>query len=176
VAFHYRGYAPSEGWPSAKSLMQDAVALHDLLVEKLHPAQIVALGISIGSGPAAYLSRHRRIAGAVLITPFDSLTKLAGDLYWWAPVRLLLRHRIEVASLISTIEEPVAIIAAAEDRIVPPTRTNALRKSVGYLIFDRTISGAGHNNIYDHPQFASTLDEAVTRIESRPRDRRSKTQ
>jgi hypothetical protein len=151
--------------------MQDAVALHDLVVEKFHPGRVVALGISIGSGPAAYLSRQRRVAGAVLITPFDSLTRLASDLYWWVPVRLLLRHRMEVASLISSIEEPVAIIAAADDRIVPQPRTDALRKKVINPVLDHTILGAGHNNIYDHPQFAPILDEAVTRIESQQRHR-----
>jgi pimeloyl-ACP methyl ester carboxylesterase len=165
VAFHYRGYAPSQGSPSASSLMQDAVAIHDFIMREIAPARIIAFGISIGAGPVAYLTHHRKLAGAVLITPFDSLGSLARDHYWWAPVRLLLRHRMEVAELLSPLEMPVAIIAAQEDRIVPAPRTEALRKSIKRLVFDRTIADAGHNDIYDRPEFAAALKEAVRRLE-----------
>ena len=71
LVFHYRGYAPSQGSPSARSLMQDAIAVHDFAAREFSPSRIIALGISIGSGPAAHLARHRTVAGLVLITPFD---------------------------------------------------------------------------------------------------------
>ncbi len=34
---------------------------------------IIAIGFSIGSAVAAYLARHRPVAGLILVTPFDSL-------------------------------------------------------------------------------------------------------
>lgn len=165
MVFHYRGYAPSQGAPSAKSLMQDALAIHDFAVREVSAARVIAVGISIGSGPVAHLARHRKIAGLVLLTPFDSLRALARDHYWWAPVRLLLRHQMEIASLLEPVETPVAIIAAEHDAIVPPRRTEALRRSVRRLVFDRTIAGAGHNDLYDRPEFAAALREAVARLE-----------
>jgi pimeloyl-ACP methyl ester carboxylesterase len=145
--------------------MRDALAIHDFAQRELAPSSIVALGISVGSGPAAYLARHRKLAGAVLITPFDSLGALARDHYWWAPVRLLLRHRMEVAELLQPLDMPVAIIAAQQDQIVPPRRTEALRKSIKRLVFDRTIDRAGHNDLYDRPEFAAALKDAVRRVE-----------
>ena len=165
LVFHYRGYAPSEGFPSAKSLMQDALAIYDFAVREMAPPGIIAVGISIGSGPASHIARHRKLTGLVLITPFDSLRSLARDHYWWAPVRLLLRHEMEVARLLAPVETPVAIIAAERDLIVPPRRTEALRKSIRRLVFDRTVRGAGHNDLYDRPEFAAALKEAVTRLE-----------
>ena len=165
LAFHYRGYAPSEGFPAAEDLMQDALAIHDFAVREMSPSRIIATGISIGSGPAAYLARHRKIAGLLLLTPFDSLRELARDHYWWAPVRLLLRHQMEVAKLLEPVETPVAIIAAAQDAIVPLRRTESLRKKIKRLVFDRTIAGAGHNDLYDRPEFAEALREAVALVE-----------
>jgi uncharacterized protein len=165
LAFHYRGYAPSQGAASAKSLMQDALAIHDFAEREISPSRIVGVGISIGSGPAAHLARHRHLAGLVLITPFDSLGALARDHYWWAPVRLLLRHHMEVAGLLEPVETPVAIIAAERDQIVPPRRTEVLRKSIKRLVFDRTIPGAGHNDLYDRPEFGIALKEAIARLE-----------
>jgi pimeloyl-ACP methyl ester carboxylesterase len=146
--------------------MDDAIAAHDHIRKSLRPRQIIAVGLSIGSGPAMHLARHRKVAGAILVTPFDSLKALAGDHYWWAPVGMLLRHQMEVAALGAEVDAPVAIIAAARDSIVPPRRTDALRSSIRHLILDRTIAGAGHNDIYDFPEFASAFREAIGRIEA----------
>jgi len=165
VVFHYRGYAPSQGAPSARSLMQDALAIHDSAVREISPSRVIAVGISIGSGPAAHLAHHRKIAGLALLMPFDSLRALARDHYWWAPVRLLLRHQMEIAELLESVDTPVAIIAAGQDAIVPPQRTESLRKSIKRLVFDRIIAGAGHNDLYDRVEFAAALKEAVARLE-----------
>src|ERR1700750_543565 len=55
VAFHYRGYAPSTGSPSAEPLMADAPLVFDLGVGKLKPRRVVGVGFSIGTGVAAQL-------------------------------------------------------------------------------------------------------------------------
>src|SRR5687768_6601671 len=94
VAFHYRGYRPSGGRPSAEALLADTLTIFDYLKEDLGPGPVVAVGVSLGSPVAAYLARNRRLAGLVLITPFDSLAALAQDHYPWAPVGLLIRHRM----------------------------------------------------------------------------------
>ena len=91
VAFHYRGYRPSTGRPSAEVLLADAPVIFDHARQALAPNRVVAVGFSIGSGVAAYLARKRPVAGLILVTPFDLLEALARDLYWWAPVGLLLR-------------------------------------------------------------------------------------
>jgi pimeloyl-ACP methyl ester carboxylesterase len=168
VVFHYRGYRPSEGSPGAAALLKDAVAAHDHVMKTIAPRRVLAVGVSIGSGPAIYLTRYRDLAGAILITPFDSLKALARDHYWWAPVGLLLRHQMEIASLAAEIETPIAVIAAGQDRIIPARRTAALRRSVRRLILDRTIADTGHNDIYDHIAFAAALREAIMLIEAKP--------
>ena len=53
VAFHYRGYRPSTGRPSAEALLDDAVTIFDHVQQKLAPDRIIAVGFSIGSGVAA---------------------------------------------------------------------------------------------------------------------------
>src|SRR5688572_26193843 len=58
VAFHYRGYRPSTGSPSADALMADAPLLFDEAVRRVRPERSVAAGFSIGSGVAARLSRQ----------------------------------------------------------------------------------------------------------------------
>jgi len=164
VAFHYRGYAPSRGQPGAEAMLEDALAVHDFVRERLRPGRLVAVGLSVGSGVAPYLAARRPVDGLILVTPFDSLASLSAGHYPWLPVRLLLRHRMEPAADLQGIRLPVAIIAGERDTTVPPARTAALRQAVPNLVYDRTIRGAGHNDIYDRPEFRAAMAAALSQV------------
>ena len=103
--------------------------------------------------------------GLILFTPFDSLETLARDLYWWAPVGLLLRHRMPTIEFVSGSIAPTALIQAARDAVVPARRSAPLRQAIKSLVFERTVD-AGHNDIYDHPAFAAAMREALAKIEA----------
>lgn len=165
VAFHYRGYRPSSGTPAAKALVGDAPLVFDLSVGRARPARTVAVGLSVGSGVAAGLAPRRPLDGLILVTPFDSLSKVAEDQYSWLPVRWLFRHEMKSEQWLRDTRVPTAIIAAERDTLIRPPRTDALRRSVGRrLVFDRTIRGAGHNDIYDRPEFRGAMREALRRV------------
>ena len=79
VTFHYRGYRPSTGRPSAAALLADAPAVYDRLLESVGAGRVVAIGVSIGAGVAAYLATRRSLAGVILVSPFDSIEALARE-------------------------------------------------------------------------------------------------
>lgn len=165
VVFHYRGYNPSTGRPSASALLSDAVQIFDHVRDSIGARRIVGVGFSIGAGVAANLASQRPLAGLILVSPFDSLKALAGNHFPWLPVKWLLRHNMEPADDLRGIATPTAVIAAERDTIVPPVRTAALRKVLSALILDRTIAGAGHNDIYNHPEFRAAMVTALERTE-----------
>ena len=164
AAFHYRGYSPSTGSPSAEALIADAPLVYDWVVEHLKPTRVVAVGFSIGSGIAASLAAKRKLDGLVLVTPFDSLKAVAQSMYPWLPIAPLFAHEIDAGGAIATVKTPVAIIAAARDEIVPAARTDALRPLVPRLVFDRTIARAGHNDIYARSDFHAAMREALAAV------------
>lgn len=161
VAFHYRGYAPSGGSPGAAALQEDSLLVHDFVRERLRPERTIAVGFSIGSGVAAHLAAHRPIDGAILVTPFDSLTALAASHYPWLPVRLLLRHRMEPAADLRGARVPVAVIAAGRDMTVPAARTEALARAVPNLALSRNIPDAGHSDVYERGEFREAMRAAL---------------
>ena len=165
AAFHYRGYAPSTGGPSAAALLADSVLVFGRLQQAHASERVVAVGFSIGSGVAAHLARHRPAAGLVLVTPFNSLEALVRDLYWWAPVGPLRRHRMPAVDFVRGSPVPTALITAGRDAIVPARRGMALCQAVGNLVFVATID-AGHNDLYGRPAFAAAMREALARIEA----------
>ena len=103
------------------------------------------------------------MTGLILVTPFNSLEALARDLYWWAPVGLLLRHRMPVIDFIRGSPLPTALIVAGRDTIVPARRSAPLRDVIPNLVLDRTIE-AGHNDLYDQRAFADAFREALAEI------------
>ena len=171
VAFHYRGYGPSEGSAGAAALRADALPVHDFVAERFKGRPIVVVGLSIGSGVASHLAGQRDIAGAILVTPFDSLASVVSGHYPWLPVRLLLRHRMDPVADLKRSPVPIAVIAAERDTLIPPGRAEALAKTVPNLVFNRTIRGVGHNDIYQFPEFREAADQAldaVVRAPSKP--------
>ena len=168
VAFHYRGYPPSAGSPGAAAMLGDAIAVHDHVAALFPGRRIVAVGFSIGSGLAARLARERPIAGAILVTPFDSLTAVAAGHYPWLPVRWLFRNKIEAARDVAAARVPIAIIVGGADRLIPAERSEGLRRAARTLVFDRTIRGAGHNDIYARSDFQLAAREALDAL-LRPR-------
>jgi pimeloyl-ACP methyl ester carboxylesterase len=166
VAFHYRGYAPSTGSPSAEALIADAPLVYDSAVRTADPRRVVGVGFSIGTAVVAQLTAARRLDGLILVTPFDSLKGVAQSMYPWLPIGPFFDHEIDAAGPLGQAKMPIAIIAAERDEIVPGDRTAALREVVPDLVYDRTIERAGHNDIYRRSDFQDAMREALDRLKA----------
>ena len=164
VVFHYRGYRPSTGTPSAAALIDDAPAVYDFATKQVRPRRTVAVGFSIGSAVAASLTARRKLDAIILVTPFDSLKAVAAEQFSWLPIGMMFEHEMNAADYLRSSPVPVAILAGERDGLVPPQRTEGLRQQTGNLVFDRTIAGAGHNDIYHRSDFQQAMREALTRV------------
>jgi uncharacterized protein len=165
VTFYYRGYAPSTGSASAQALLADAPLVLDAAIRRVRPRRTVAVGFSIGSAVAASLARRSDADGLILVTPFDSLKAVAQGHYPWLPVGVFFREEMNPVQSLRGTDMPVALIAGERDTLIPPRRTQALRRKIPNLVFDRTIVGAGHNDIYERPEFRQAMREAIIALE-----------
>ena len=160
VAFHYRGYRPSTGRPSADDLVADAPLVYDEAVGRLKPKRVIAVGFSIGTGIGATLAGKRKLDGLILVTPFDSLKAVAQSTFPWLPIGPFFQHEIDAGAGMKGVRVPTAIIGAERDELIPAARTEALRPKVPNLVYDETIAGAGHNDIYARKAFQHAMSEA----------------
>jgi uncharacterized protein len=155
---NFRGYGGSSGRPTENGLQDDALAVFDQ-VHELHP-RISVIGRSLGSGVATYLASLREVDRLVLVTPFDSLVKVAGEHFPWLPVALLMRDRYDSASRASSIRAPVLIVIAGADEIIPRARSDALAAAfVPAQVRVTVLDGAGHNEIDSRPQYLESIAE-----------------
>jgi pimeloyl-ACP methyl ester carboxylesterase len=164
VAFHYRGYRPSTGRASAEDLIADAPLVFDEAVARIKPKRLVTVGFSIGTGIGSTLAGKRKFDGLILVTPFDSLKAVAQGTFPWLPVGPFFQHEIDAGAALKGVNVPTAIIEAERDELIPSVRTDALRPQVPNLVFDRTIAGAGHNDIYARKAFQDAMHEALDKV------------
>jgi pimeloyl-ACP methyl ester carboxylesterase len=146
---NYRGYGASEGAPSERALFADALLVFDALVRRpdVDAARIVLVGRSLGSGVATYVAAERKVAGAILISPYDSMTEVARHHYPWLPVGLLLKHPFDSLARAPRIGAPLLAIAAANDTIIPPEHSRRLYEAWGGPKRWVEIARADHNDI-----------------------------
>ena len=128
AGMNYRGYGASEGTPGEPELSADALAIYDAVVlrQDIDQTRIVVFGRSLGTALAAHLAAARPVAGAILVSPYDSLIAIGKEHYPWLPVSLLLRHRFNALADASRNRMPLLAVVGEADTIIPPERSRAL--------------------------------------------------
>jgi pimeloyl-ACP methyl ester carboxylesterase len=152
----YRSYAASGGAPSERALVSDARALFDRVANG-HTA-IAVIGRSLGSGVAVQLAASRPVERLALVTPFDSLVRVAAGYFPWLPVSALMRDRFESWRYVNDIRCPVLVIRAEDDGVVPAERTFALLKAFTQAPTVQVVAEAGHNDLQDHADYRVSLE------------------
>jgi hypothetical protein len=155
-AMNYRGYGGSTGKPSEVALIADALALFDR-VRADHP-NIIVIGRSLGTGVAIHIASERAVERLVLITPYDSLLRIAASQFGFFPLRWLMLDKFESWRYAPKVTAPTQLIAAQNDEVIPASSTAAL-----YQHFPPSratlsvIPGVGHNSISESPEYIPLL-------------------
>ncbi len=150
LAMNYRGYGLSEGKPGQEEIYNDAGLIYDTFKERedIDPQRIVIMGWSLGSAPAVYLSKNREVAGTILVSPFDSLKKVASKMIPLLPVEGIIRHPFDSLSKAPSINVPSLTLIASEDRVIRPSQSKRLMASWGGEWHLEIIEGRGHGDIF----------------------------
>ncbi len=121
----YPGYAGAAGTPTRAALSEATRLAFDHLAA--HPQvdarRIVAIGRSIGSGPATDLSRERSLAALILLSPFADLDSFAHSV--GAPA-MLIRDRFDNLAALRSFTGPVLLVHGRRDAIIPPSHSRRL--------------------------------------------------
>jgi len=158
---NYRGYGASQGKPTQKNLYRDALFILDNIVKanQIDWGHIVLMGRSLGTGVAVFVAFNRRVAGVILVSPFDSLLNIAKHHYPIFPVSWLLVHRFESQLLAPKIKSPVLNIMAGNDQTIPNKNSQNLIKCWGGPSESVVIKGATHNDISNCKLYWDSINE-----------------
>lgn len=159
--FNYRGYGATRGWPNESALYKDTQAVWEYFKARTHADQnhTLLVGLSIGTGPAAYLASTIQPKLLVLLAPYSDIPAVAAQqtmIRWIFPlVRPFLHWKIPTAEFVSQLKTTNFILAHGQkDGLIPPDNGRRVEASyrgegVVYSVFDPS---AGHNDLFTQQQ------------------------
>lgn len=166
LLMNYRGYGESEGQPSESAFYQDALQLFDHFSQQkgIDSQRIVLMGRSLGSGVAIYAAHQRAAAGVILISPYQSLVKVAQQHYPIVPVNYLLRHRFESEKRVAEINAPLLMIAAEHDEVIPVAQSLELSAQWAGKVEQVIMQKVTHNDISEAVGYWQTIERFLDRF------------
>ena len=135
----YPGYADRPGSPGQSSLFRAAGEGLELLPTN---EPIYLVGESLGSGVAAYLAGTHpgKVAGMVLISPYNRLAGLAQFHMPIFPVKLLLVDRFPSEDYLRNFHGPTGMVVDGHDMVIP--------EKFGHRLYD---GYAGPKRLWEFP-------------------------
>ena len=114
----YPGYADRPGAPSERLLEESADEAFQSLKTN---GPVYLVGESLGTGGACWLAgKHPdKIAGVVLLAPYNTLTDVAQEHMPLLPVHLLLVDRFPSEKYLRNYSGPIAVLVGGNDQVVP---------------------------------------------------------
>lgn len=125
----YRGFGRSGGWPSEKGIYRDSDAFWEYVVqrENLEPSQIIVLGISVGSGPAARIAALHQPKLLLLSSAFTDLKSAARAQPVLGVLAPFVWYKFPTIDYVRKLERTDLLLAhGLRDRIVPPNHSELL--------------------------------------------------
>jgi uncharacterized protein len=157
----YRGYGKSGGRIQKEDqLFSDVQAAYTEMLKWYKHEQIIVLGYSIGTGPAAWIASHNNPKMLILQSPYYSLTDVVKHTVPFVPT-FLLRYRLETFRYLKNCAMPVALIHGDMDEVIPyshSVRLQTLLKSSDVLI---TLRGQSHNGMTSNPDYLKAIRQIL---------------
>lgn len=160
---NYRGYGQSEGKPGEKEMVADAIAIFDLFCKEknVDPSKVYLMGRSLGSGVAVQVAAARpQAAGAILVTPYESIAAIAKFQYPWLPIEKLLRHPFRSIDHAPNMKMSALVLLAEFDEVIPIETGQKLGEAWGGPKEIVTIP-MGHNDLNEHPDYFEEINRFI---------------
>jgi fermentation-respiration switch protein FrsA (DUF1100 family) len=119
VALSYRGYGGSTGSPSEAGMIADAQAAYAFAAARVPAERIVVFGESLGTAVAIALAATQRIGRLILEAPFTSAVDVGAQVYWYLPLRLLMKDPFYSDRRIGKVTAPLLMLHGERDQVVP---------------------------------------------------------
>jgi uncharacterized protein len=165
LVINYRGFGRSQGSPSERRVLDDARRIYDWAAARpdIDAASIVVLGRSLGSYVAVAVAASRKVRGAILATPFDSVAALIAQ--YGLPFGWLMQERYNPSLLAPSVSVPALFVLAEHDGVTPVKNGLALARVWGGKTKTVMLAGAGHTGIELREEFWRSVGEFLGAME-----------
>jgi len=153
----YPGYGKSTGSiQSKKQLFEDIQTAYNDIKKRYREDQIVILGYSIGTGPAAYLASRNHPKLLILQAPYYSLTDMMRHSYPILPT-FLLKYKFQTNEYLRDCKMPVVIFHGLQDEVIYYGSSLKLQQEMKPVDTLITLNDQGHNGITDNQDYIAAI-------------------
>jgi hypothetical protein len=142
----YPGYAADGERPSEALILENALAVEAELRRRSGGLPLLLYGESLGTGVATYVASRRAPEGLVLQSPYTSIRDVAQKSFF-GPSRLVWTETFPASEWAAQVECPVLAYIAGDDRVVPPSISEAQIRNFRCFVRAERIPGAGHDEM-----------------------------
>lgn len=154
----YRGFGPNRHLRTDESaLKHDALRLFSEVARRHDRVSVIAR--SLGTGIGIHLASQAPVDRLGLITPYDSIAKVARGRFPWIPTGVMLRDRFEAWRDAGRVQAPVLACLAGLDRVIPLPRWQELKRHFPTPPDERWFREADHTNIAVAPGLWQALGD-----------------
>lgn len=148
----YRGYSGNAGKPTEAGLFEDAEYIFDQV--SCHHPNVSVIGRSLGSGVATHIASVKPVHRLILITPYDSIERVAFDHYPFVPMSLIVRDKFRSYEKAPAIVAPTLIVVASWDQTIKYRRVKGLMKSFKQGVIQSILfCDCNHTDILEHIEY-----------------------
>ncbi len=168
VMMDYRGYGKSSGRiESEAQLREDVRAVWQYFAPQYAGKKWMVMGRSLGTGLAAALSvelvqQGRAPDATVLVSAYQSMSAVAAQQYPFVP-RALLRYPLRTDEIIEQIRNPLWLIHGAQDSLIPPSHSQALKLRAPAAQL-QLIPSAGHNDLQAFAAYLQAIEVVMQKL------------
>ncbi len=143
----FPGYGGRSGSPSESSLLK---AGEEGLLSITNQCRIYVMGESLGTGVATYVSGAHPdlVSGLFLVAPYNNMASVAQNHLPIFPVRWMLRDKYPSSDFLKNYKNPLAILLAGKDEVIPPELGRKLYDSYKGPKKLWIEPQAGHNDVH----------------------------
>ncbi len=150
--YDYEGYGASEGTPSLRRVLDDALSAYDTVKASLAgDKKIILLGVSLGTGVTCQLSTKRKADAIILSSPFTSLLNMArqkGGFVKYVPTVALPRQHLDNVAVLRKFHPPLLILHGTDDDMIPLSESEKLFAKACEPKTLVKLEKAGHNDAF----------------------------
>lgn len=157
----YRGFGKSEGIITSERQFHEDLQIAYELMKKSYPENnIVVLGYSVGTGPAAKLASVNNPKLLVLQAPYYSMKNMMQKNYPVIPT-FILKYKFETNEYIKGCMMPIVIIHGKEDEVIPYRSAIRLKDHLKKTDTVIILEGQPHNGMTDNPEYRREIQKAL---------------
>ena len=136
---------------SERRINRDSQILYDYILNecKFSANDIILLGRSIGTGPAAKLAANNQVGGLALISPYTSICDLITHHVGRIPAALVFDRFPTKDEIINSTTKNILIVHGIYDEVIPHSHGVKLHK-ISQTPFEMVSLNNTHNDIFNN--------------------------